>query len=94
MAVAARNKVWFLRNARDVARQLPPEGTHDACLLTRSAHVTGEIQAHEMAFAGRRAVDRQHAVLVPLHARSRLQFRAAVAAAVHQGLGCRRTAAT
>ncbi|HUT10053.1 MAG TPA: TIGR03032 family protein [Thermoguttaceae bacterium] len=52
MAVAARNKVWFLKNARDVAQKLKPEGGHGACFLTRSAQVTGEIQAHEMAWAG------------------------------------------
>jgi len=52
LAVAARDKVWLLRNARDVASQLKPEGSHQACFLTRSAHVTGEIQAHEMAWAG------------------------------------------
>ena len=51
MAVAARNKVWFLRNARDVAGQMQPAG-HEACFLTRSAQVTGEIQAHQMAWAG------------------------------------------
>lgn len=52
MAVAARNKVWLLRNARDIAAQLPPAGAYEACYLTRSAQVTGEIQSHEMAFAG------------------------------------------
>lgn len=52
MAVAARNKVWLLHNAPDIASQLPPGGNHGACFLTRSAQVTGEIQAHEMAWAG------------------------------------------
>jgi len=52
MAVAARNKVWFLRNARDIASKLKPGGDHGACFLTRSAQVTGEIQAHEMAWSG------------------------------------------
>lgn len=52
MAVAAKDKVWFLRNVRDVAAQIEPAGAHEACWLTRSAHFTGEIQAHEMAFAG------------------------------------------
>ena len=52
MAVAARTKVWFLRNTRDVVSQLQPAGAHQACFLTRSAQVTGEIQAHEMAWAG------------------------------------------
>lgn len=52
MAVAARNKVWMLANHRDVAREMNATAPCDACFLTHSAHVTGEIQAHEMAFAG------------------------------------------
>ncbi|MEX2185488.1 MAG: TIGR03032 family protein [Pirellulales bacterium] len=52
MAVAARNKVWMLSNNRDIATQLEPRGGCDACFLTHSAQVTGEIQAHEMGFAG------------------------------------------
>ena len=52
MAVAARNKVWFLRNDRSVAPQLEPVGANQACFLTRSAQVTGEIQAHEMGWSG------------------------------------------
>jgi len=52
LAVAARNKVWFLRNDPSVAAQLPPTGAHAACFLTRTAHVTGEIQAHEMDWNG------------------------------------------
>ena len=34
------------------ARKLPPAGRHDACFLPRSCHVTGNIQIHEMAWAG------------------------------------------
>ena len=52
MAVAARDKVWFLRNARDIAARLEPKEGYDACFLTRAAQVTGEIQAHEMAWGG------------------------------------------
>ncbi len=52
MAVAARNQVWFLGNKPDIARRLQPAGTHDACFLTESSQVTGEIQAHEMGFSG------------------------------------------
>lgn len=51
MAVAARSKVWHLRNDRNVAQKLNPQAIHDACFLTRSAQVTGEIQTHEMAWA-------------------------------------------
>ena len=52
MAVAARNKIWFLRNARDIAPSLEPAGCYSDCFLTRSADVTGEIQAHEVRWAG------------------------------------------
>lgn len=50
MAVAARDKIWRLNNDRDIAAQLDESGGTKACLLTRSAHVTGEIQAHELAW--------------------------------------------
>lgn len=52
LAVTTRNKVWFLRNARDIASQLDPAGGYEACFLARSAQVTGEIQSHETAWAG------------------------------------------
>ncbi len=51
MAVAARSKVWHLRNDRSIAQKLNPRAAYEACFLTRSAQVTGEIQAHEMAWA-------------------------------------------
>jgi hypothetical protein len=50
IAVGARAQVWFLRSAPDLAAQVEPVGRHDACFLTRSAHFTGEIQAHELAW--------------------------------------------
>src|SRR5947209_8566853 len=50
VAVGARAQVWFLRSAPDLAAQVAPAGRHDACFLTRSAHFTGEIQAHELAW--------------------------------------------
>jgi uncharacterized protein (TIGR03032 family) len=52
LAVGARAQVWFLRSSPDLAGQIEPAGRHDACFLTRSAHFTGEIQAHELAWAG------------------------------------------
>lgn len=52
MAVAARNKVWLLRNDRDLASQLEPAGANEACFLASSAQITGEIQAHEMGYSG------------------------------------------
>src|SRR5437899_86139 len=52
IAVGARAQVWFLESAPDLARRVEPAGRHDACFLTRSSHFTGEIQAHELAWAG------------------------------------------
>ena len=51
IAVGATGQIWFLRNAAKIAAHIEPEGHHDACFLTRSSHVTGEIQVHEMAWA-------------------------------------------
>src|SRR5262245_8975462 len=52
IAVAARAQVWFLHAAADLAARVEPAGRHDACFLTRSSHFTGEVQAHELAWAG------------------------------------------
>ena len=52
IAVGSRTQVWFLNAAHDLAARVAPAGRHDACYLTRSAHVTGDIQLHEMAWAG------------------------------------------
>ena len=52
VAVGARAQVWFLKSAPDLAPQVEPASQHDACFLTRSSHFTGEIQAHELAWAG------------------------------------------
>ena len=52
IAVAARAQVWFLNAAHDLAPRVEPAGRHDACFLTRSSHFTGEVQAHELAWAG------------------------------------------
>ncbi|OHB78477.1 MAG: TIGR03032 family protein [Planctomycetes bacterium RBG_16_64_10] len=52
IAVAARNQIWFLRNAPDIAQQVEPAGRYGACYLTRTAQVTGEIQAHELGWSG------------------------------------------
>jgi uncharacterized protein (TIGR03032 family) len=52
IAVGARAQLWFLRAAPDLAARVEPAARHDACFLTRSSHFTGEIQAHELAWAG------------------------------------------
>jgi uncharacterized protein (TIGR03032 family) len=52
LALGTRGQVWEFRNAPDIAAQVPPAGTHDACFLPRSCHVTGDIAVHELAWAG------------------------------------------
>jgi uncharacterized protein (TIGR03032 family) len=52
IAVCTRKEVWFLREAPDIAARLQPAGQHDACFLTRSAHFTDDIRAHEAAWVG------------------------------------------
>jgi uncharacterized protein (TIGR03032 family) len=52
LAVGTAVDVWEFRNVPAVAARLEPPGKHDACYLPRSAHVTGDIQIHEMAYVG------------------------------------------
>jgi uncharacterized protein (TIGR03032 family) len=52
IAVGARAQVWFLDGAPSLVPRLDPPGRHDACFLTRSSRYTGEIQGHELAWAG------------------------------------------
>jgi uncharacterized protein (TIGR03032 family) len=50
--VAIRNQVWFLADDEGIARQLSRPGRHDGCFLPRWGHVTGAIQARDLAWAG------------------------------------------
>lgn len=52
IAVGSRSQIWFLRNTPSVAAVAEPAGTHDACYLTRSSHVTEDIHGHELAWCG------------------------------------------
>jgi uncharacterized protein (TIGR03032 family) len=52
LAVGTMTEVWDFRNVPEVAARLEPPGRHDACFLPRSAHFTGDILVHEMAWAG------------------------------------------
>jgi uncharacterized protein (TIGR03032 family) len=52
IALGARDRVWEFRNAPDVAPQIAPAGSHDACFLPRTSHVTGDIGVHELARVG------------------------------------------
>ena len=51
LAVATRDAVLIANNDTSIAQQLTPPGSVQACFLTRSAHFTGDIQAHEIAWA-------------------------------------------
>lgn len=52
IAVGTQAQVWFLRGAPDLVPRLEPPGRHDGCYLARSAHFTGDVQAHELAWVG------------------------------------------
>jgi uncharacterized protein (TIGR03032 family) len=52
LAVCTRKEVWFARNAPDIAGKLEPGGQYDACFLARTAHFTGDLQAHEAGWVG------------------------------------------
>lgn len=69
VALGTRDRIWFLRNAPDVAPRVEPAGQHDACFVPRSCHVTGDIGVHEMAWAGEDlwAVNTRFSCLCTLH---------------------------
>jgi uncharacterized protein (TIGR03032 family) len=50
LALGTALEVWEFHNLPAVARGLEPAGSHDACFLPRQAHVTGDVQIHEMAW--------------------------------------------
>ena len=68
-ALGTRQEVWFLRNAPDIAPRVAPAGRHDACFVPRSAHVTGDIAVHELAWAGEElwVVNTRFSCLCTLH---------------------------
>jgi uncharacterized protein (TIGR03032 family) len=52
LVIGSRHHVWLYLNNPDVVPTLTPPGRHDACFLPRKSVVTGNIQVHEMAWAG------------------------------------------
>lgn len=52
LAVGTRHAVWFLKNAPDIAGRVEPAGLHDSCWLPRTAHITGDMGVHEIAWGG------------------------------------------
>src|SRR5262245_38888908 len=52
LALATKWQVWTFDNAPLLAPRMPPAGSHDACFLPRTCHVTGAVDVHEIAWAG------------------------------------------
>jgi uncharacterized protein (TIGR03032 family) len=52
LAVGTAHEIRQYRNLTPVCRRLEPTGRHDACYLPRAVHATGDIDIHEMAWAG------------------------------------------
>lgn len=52
LAIGTKTEICAFYNNRDVARDLPPAGSHDACFLPRYRYATGDIRVHEMAWIG------------------------------------------
>ena len=52
LAVATRDAILLANNELTVARQMADAGSIGSCFLTRSAHFTGDIQSHQIGWAG------------------------------------------
>lgn len=52
IVLGALGQIHDLRNVPSAAPKLEPEGRHTACYVPRAAHVTGDIDIHEMAIVG------------------------------------------
>ena len=52
IALGADVAIWDLRNIPHAAPRIKPVGRHDACYIPRDIHITGDIDIHEMAWAG------------------------------------------
>ncbi len=52
LAIGSDHQVWTFHNLSGVAPKVNPAGRHDAAYLPRQIHVTGDIDIHEMAYAG------------------------------------------
>lgn len=52
LVVGTNNEIFEFRNTPAVAPKVEPKGRHDACFIPRSVHYTGNIDIHEIDFAG------------------------------------------
>ncbi|MEL6496110.1 MAG: TIGR03032 family protein [Cyanobacteria bacterium J06623_7] len=53
LAVGGKDWVYFLKNDLDLAPQIEPAGSYDACFLTKSGQYTGDISIHDLAWGNK-----------------------------------------
>ena len=68
VAVGARAAIWILSDDPAIARLIEPAGKHEACFLRAPSVIHRRDPGARTGVAGRRAMGRQHGLLVPLHA--------------------------
>lgn len=54
VVVGSRNCIWSLPANRVIAASIEPERGHDIALLSRSAHYSGPVMGHDLAWCGDR----------------------------------------
>jgi uncharacterized protein (TIGR03032 family) len=54
IAVGSRDAIWTLPANREIASSIKPEGEHDIAFLARSAHHTGPLMGHDLAWGNGR----------------------------------------
>jgi uncharacterized protein (TIGR03032 family) len=52
IAVGMEFQIWEFYDIPALAKKIEPVGKHDACYLPRRSHITGDIDIHEMDYAG------------------------------------------
>ena len=52
LAIGVQGEILFYQDVKSNCAKLEPPGTFDACYQPRYAHLTGQIDIHEMVFAG------------------------------------------
>lgn len=52
LAIGTKAHVWHYQNQPSLTQRLDRPAKYDACFVPRSAHMTGDIRIHEIAFAG------------------------------------------
>ena len=69
VAVGGKDCVYFLKNAPELAAQMQPTGTYDACFLIRGAQYTSDIAVHEIGWGQAELVltNTQFSCLCKLH---------------------------